>query len=148
MSIWCPLTVCPPHGIGAEEAVLAGVKSSAPARTIVLGSTSADDRLAQLWWQMAAPAGECGVSFCGAARGGEAASEGVVIVCMRPSIDFTPIYSHGYHGTVHQAIVEATAEGDPRRIETLRPLAPEGAPPQGAAELFNRWTVSARGERL
>ena len=66
-----------------------------------------------------------------------------MVVCMRPSVDFTPIYSHGFGNTVHSATVEANKDGDARMIMTLRPSEPLGAAPVPAAELFNRWTGGA-----
>ena len=125
---------------GEEEAVLQGMNAGAPKRTIILGSTSADNSLEARWWQAAAPVEEAAASFCGVDVGATPASHGVVIVCMRPSIDFTPIYSHGFGETVHSATVEANADGDERMIKTLRPTNPPGAAPMPAAELFNQWT--------
>ena len=125
---------------GHEEDILTGMIAGAPRRTIILGSSSADNDLEGLWWQAAAPANGAAASFCGAQVGSVAPSEGAVVVCMRPSVDFTPIYSHGFGATVHSATVVANKDGDARMIKTLRPTSPPGAAPMPAAELFNRWT--------
>jgi hypothetical protein len=86
---------------GNEEQILAGMRKGAPERTVFLGATSADETPAGAnWWQIAAPACDA----CAALRDGEAsfsgtaASDGVVVVCMHPAVDFTPMHARARHG--------------------------------------------------
>ena len=134
---------------GQEEAVLGAMCAGLPARTVVLGSSSADEALGGLWWQMAlsprsanASCGFCPSSAKAAAAAGVTspyASEGVVVVLFRPSLDFTPVFSHGFSSTVHHATVSANggaAGGDAR---VLKELSVRNAPPEAAALVYNKW---------
>ena len=69
----------------------------------------------------------------------------VVVVSMRPSLDFVPIYGHCYHPTVHEAEVVAVRDNTQghrgRVIETLRAIKPvKATEPVCAAELYSDWT--------
>jgi hypothetical protein len=114
---------------GSEESALQGVHAESCERTVIFGTTSAHTGGG---WQLAS-AGQQAAGCAGfSCSGGE---EGVVVVIMRPSVDFTPIYSHGYSATVHAATV---TQGDGERtVQMLQPLGSKHAEP--AAEVYARW---------
>mmetsp|Transcript_43261 Transcript_43261/g.127228 ORF Transcript_43261/g.127228 Transcript_43261/m.127228 type:complete len:525 (+) Transcript_43261:631-2205(+) len=76
---------------------------------------------------------------------------GIVIVAMRPSIDFTPVFDHGFVPTVHRATVTANVDADddlPRQriIKSLARMGRLETIP--AAELYNKWTAGYFDEEL
>eukprot|EP01043_Picozoa_sp_COSAG02_P023429 COSAG02_NODE_1251_length_13599_cov_13.573259_6_plen_613_part_00 len=119
--------------MGHEDDVLNGVQASVSSSTFLFGSTSADESFMGEWWQFARSPGVAG-------PGGTAVLESadVVVVSMRPSLDFIPIYGHCYHQTVH--VAEVVGVNGTRVIEKLRPVEPiaeaESVP---AAVLYNQW---------
>ena len=156
---------------GCEEAAVRGVTSGIVDQetnrqdSVLLGSTSADERSEGLWWQLAKPTNRCGgvgrepEAFCGEGwkSKGAPTTQGVVVVCMRPSFEFTPVYSHGYAPSIHAAVVAENARGkdgktDERVIKTLKPLThgqrTSTAKAVSAAELYNMWTGGHFEEQL
>ncbi len=151
---------------GCEEEAVSGATDCLSKDSVLLGSTSADDRLEGLWWQLAKPTNKSGrngrdrepEAFCGHGwqSKGVAISEGVVAICMRPSFEFTPVYSHGYAPSIHSAVVEENGDKDgkpdQRVLKTLRPLIhgqrTSAAEPVPAAELYDRWTGGHFQEQL
>jgi hypothetical protein len=149
---------------GNEELVMGGLRAELPPRSVILGSSSGDESLKARWWHLAiSPASPAAsgcfgdsavppppVEGCGerpSPTPGHAA-EGVVIVHFRPSLDFTPVYSHGYSPTVHRALVVAngvttTGQSD---LRVLKSLGVRGRgtdterDPEPAAVVYNRWT--------
>ena len=66
------------------------------------------------------------------------AAEGVVIVHFAPSVDFIPVFSHGYSPTVHRATVVANGGENGTDVRVLRQLSVRGGPPEPAADVYNR----------
>ena len=63
----------------------------------------------------------------------------MVLIHCRPSLDFTPVFSHGFSPTVHRAHVTANGGDDGRDLRILRQLSVQGGAPEPAAVVYNRW---------
>lgn len=133
---------------GAEDAIIRGVRGgcrprrlAAPDSTTIFGTSSAD---AQFWQFACSPkiaAEATGSGFHGFSSGAE---DGVVLIAMRPSIDFTPVYAHAYSPTIHCGVV---SDGNGKRlIRRLRAM--PNAPDEPAADVYNRWCGGFFSEQL
>ena len=129
---------------GQEESALEGIHDSGlPDGCVLLGATAADQSLAGRWWQLAISPDSHAAS--GAFRSGSGNGEGIVVVHFRPSIDFTPVFDHGFAPTVHRATV--TEHGENERV-LKRLCLPDADGSVPAAELYNRWTGGWFDEEL
>ena len=119
---------------GKEEHVIEGIRKGLPPRSVILGSTSADELLQGHWWQLSLCPQRSDASGCFGFKATDGdgerqpplqghAAEGVVVVHLRPSVDFTPVYSHAFSPTVHRARVVSNGGKDGRDLRVLKELA-------------------------
>ena len=148
---------------GQEELVISGIREIVPARSVILGSTSADETIKERWWQLAisptrpdAEQPREGVQEerqCWAPVDDDDDDDvmegclvnGVVVVAFHPSLDFTPVYSHGFSPTVHRARVISNGGDGGKDLRVIKQLSVRGKGnepdrvPEPAAEVYNRW---------
>jgi hypothetical protein len=71
-----------------------------------------------------------------------------VLVHFRPSLDFTPVYSHGFSPTVHRAHVTSNGGEAGRDLRVLKELTVRGGEPEPAALVYNKWAGGYFDEEL